>query len=123
MRKDEHHIKQIIEEAIEKINKSIDVNKVVGLPIVSGNEVIIPVTKISVGFIAGGGEYNQEIAPKNAEKEYPFAGGSGAGFSMSPIGFLITNTEGTRYIDLNSGNNFDKVIKTITNLSENLTKK
>ncbi len=122
MKREEHPIKQIIEEAIEKINKSIDVNKVIGLPIVSGSDLIIPISKISVGFVAGGGEYSQEKPPKNAEKEYPFAGGSGAGFNVSPIGFLVSNSNGTHFLDLNTDNNFDKFMDIMGNLSERLKK-
>lgn len=122
MKREEHPIKQIIEEAIEKINKSIDVNKAIGTPIIAGGDIIIPITKISVGFVAGGGEYNQEVPPKNADKEYPFAGGSGAGFNMAPIGFLICNSNGTRYIELASSN-IDKFIDTINNISQTLSKK
>lgn len=123
MNRESHPIKQIIEEAIEKINRSIDVNKIIGNPIISGEDVIIPISKVSLGFVAGGGEYNQETPPKNANKEYPFAGGSGAGFSVSPIGFIISNkNSGTKYLDLN-GNNFDKIIEIFNNLTESLNKK
>ena len=123
MKREDHPIKQIMEEAIEKINKSIDVNKIIGNPIVTGEEVIIPVSKVSVGFVAGGGEYNQEKPPKNAEKEYPFAGGSGAGFNVSPIGFLISNSKGTHFLDLSCQNSIDKIINTFSNITEKFSKK
>lgn len=121
MKREEHPIKEIMQEAIEKINKSIDVNKVIGNPIIAGADIIIPISKVSVGFIAGGGEYNQETPPKNASKDYPFAGGSGAGFSVAPIGFIISNTNGTRYLTLEE-NNVEKVIDTIKNISNTFAK-
>ena len=53
---------------------------------------IIPVSKVTVAFITGGGEYGKvKIIGKD---EHPFAGGSGAIVSMKPCGFLLNNSIG-----------------------------
>ena len=116
-------IENLMKNAISKIKDIIDVNTVIGNPInCLDGTMIIPITKVTVGFIAGGGEYSQNIPPKNAQKEYPFAGGSTAGFSVSPIGFLIGNSDKLKLITVESKNTFDDVMKLFKDLSRNIKK-
>ena len=116
-------IENLMKNAITKIKDIIDVNTVVGTPIncVDGT-MIIPITKVTVGFVAGGGEYSQNIPPKNAQKEYPFAGGSTAGFSVSPIGFLIGNGDKLKLITVENKNSFEDAMKLFKDLTSNLKK-
>ena len=116
-------IENLMKNAITKIRDIIDVNTVVGNPIncIDGT-MIIPITKVTVGFVAGGGEYTQNIPPKNAQKEYPFAGGSTAGFSVSPIGFLIGNGDKLKLITIENKNTFDDIMKLVKDFSQNLRK-
>ena len=116
-------IENLMKNAISKIKDIIDVNTVIGNPIncIDGT-LIIPITKVTVGFIAGGGEYSQNIPPKNAQKEYPFAGGSTAGFSVSPIGFLIGNSDKLKLITIESKNTFDDAMKLFKDLTQNMKK-
>lgn len=50
----------------------------------------IPLTKVSVGFVSGGGggETNK-FADIKTDKLQPYAGGGGGGISLSPMGFLV----------------------------------
>ena len=116
-------IENLMKNAITKIRDIIDVNTVVGNPIncIDGT-MIIPITKVTVGFVAGGGEYTQNIPPKNAQKEYPFAGGSTAGFSVSPIGFLIGKGDKLKLITIENKNTFDDIMKLVKDFSQNLKK-
>lgn len=116
-------IENLMKNAIAKIKDIIDVNTVIGSPInCFDGTMIIPITKVTVGFIAGGGEYTQNIPPKNAQKEYPFAGGSTAGFSVSPIGFLVGNSDKLKLITVESKNTFDDVMKLFKDLTQNMKK-
>jgi sporulation protein YtfJ len=96
----EHAIGGLIRAAMESIKTMVDVNTVVGDAFETGNgTVIVPVTRVCVGLGAGGGEY--QIAPVK-EKEgaghgqpaYPFGGGTGAGISVTPVGFLVATPDG-----------------------------
>lgn len=54
-----HPISGVMQTALENIKDMIDVNTVVGEPMVTGSgSTVIPVSKVSFGFVAGGGEYN-----------------------------------------------------------------
>lgn len=80
----------------------VDVNTVVGDAVETNDgTVIIPISQVACGFAAGGGEY--EIAAEGKGQELPFAGGSGAGVSVKPVGFLVVRMNDVRLISV-SGN-------------------
>ena len=86
------NLSQMIETALENIKKMTDVNTVVGEPIkIPGGGTVIPVSKISVGFASGGMDYNSKAAP---EKTPNFGGGTGSGFTITPVGFLVVDESG-----------------------------
>jgi len=90
---DNHPINSVMQTALENIKDMIDVNTVVGDPVVTGSGgTVIPVSKVSFGFVAGGGEYQQQTTDK------PFAGGSGAGVSLQPVGFLVLSQDGVHML-------------------------
>ena len=70
-------VKDLIASSIGKIHELSDADTIIGDPIkVDGNITIIPVSKISYGFAAGGSDL-----PSKNDKEL-FGGGSGAGMSI-----------------------------------------
>lgn len=120
----EHPINKILEESLTKIKSIIDVNTVVGSPIVVSPELtIIPITKVSVGFVAGGGEYSQNIPPKKQKDNYPFAGGSGAGFNISPLGFLIQRQGNMQLVSVDNKSSFEKLVEMLASLVKKLNDK
>ena len=58
---------------------------------------VIPVSKITVGYLSGGSDLGETKVVKEDES-VPFAGGSGAVVTMKPAGFLIDDGNGCRYI-------------------------
>ena len=65
-----------------KIRDMIDVNTVVGDPITTpGGVTIIPVTKVSIGYGAGGSDFAMKNMPAN--RDNPFGGGAGGRRSRS----------------------------------------
>ena len=54
----EHPIEGLMTTAMNSIQDMIDVNTIIGEPIeTSNNIVIIPISKVSFGFAAGGSEF------------------------------------------------------------------
>ena len=85
-------IDQIIETAFTRLKAMADADTIVGRAVTTDDgTVLIPISKLSVGFVAGGGEYSEVTlaGKKPADKDFPFAGGSGAGLSVSPIAFIV----------------------------------
>ncbi|MCI5565724.1 MAG: GerW family sporulation protein [Clostridiales bacterium] len=88
-----HPIGGLMQTTLENMKEMVDVNTVIGEPIeTSGGATVIPVSKVSFGFVAGGGEYDLKTLP--GTEDMPFAGGSGAGVSVQPVGFLVVQDGG-----------------------------
>lgn len=92
-------LNQIIETSLGKIKSVADSNTVIGEPIrLNENVVVLPFSKVSVGFAAGGSDFYGK-KPENADKTQ-FAGGNGAGVSVTPLGFIIVNGDDVKVVDL-----------------------
>lgn len=85
----EKNLESLVTSALEKLHTLADGETVVGKPIVTGENVtIIPISKVSIGFGAGGSDL-----PTKGSKDL-FGGGSGAGVSVTPLAFItIANGE------------------------------
>ena len=84
------NLPNMLQDTISKIREMVDVNNVIGEPIVVGDVTIIPVSKVSVGFGGGGSDF----ASKNGGE--PFGGGVGGGVKVNPICFLIVKDGNVR---------------------------
>ena len=72
--------------SIDKIKEMVDVNTVIGEPMVlSDGMTLIPVSRVSYGFASGGSDFGGKTQP--ADKN--FGGGAGAGVNVTPIAFLV----------------------------------
>lgn len=105
----------------------IDVNTIIGEPIeTSNNIVIIPISKVSFGFAAGGSEFKgetiDEYTRKDKEEEIqyrlPFGGGSGAGVSINPIAFLVVQENIVKLLPVNYTSTIEKLLDYIPDLLE-----
>lgn len=86
---EQHTIGSIMGITMEKLKEMVDVNTIVGEPIIiDGKTTVIPISKVSFGFASGG----SDLPAKNPKDL--FGGGSGAGVSIQPLAFLVvTNGE------------------------------
>lgn len=99
--------------AMESIKDMVDVNTVVGDPIETPDgHVIVPVSRVSAGFAAGGTEYEpgQGDGGGGSSKSLPFGGGSGAGVSVQPVGFLVVGKEQVRLLPVDGNAMVDRII-------------
>ncbi len=86
----ESSIKEIIANSLSEIRTMIDADTIIGKQIVTASgTVIIPVSKLSVGFVSGGLDL-----PKKGQESKSFGGGGGTGVSVSPVGFLTVYPDG-----------------------------
>lgn len=94
----EHPVNDMMGSTMEKIKAMIDVNTVVGEPIVTGEVTIIPVSRVSFGFASGGSDFASKHQKPGGENA--FGGGSGAGVNLEPIAFLIVRGENVRLLPI-----------------------
>lgn len=104
-----HPIENIMQSTMEQLRQMVDVNTIVGEPIETGcGTVLLPVSKVSMGFVSGGGEYGEckaqppikraGDAMDGTEGRYPFAGTAAAGISLTPMAFVSTENGRTRVL-------------------------
>ena len=90
-------LREMIDASLSNIRTMLDANTIIGDPIVTeSGTTIIPVSKISVGYVSGGLDYNKKKGEKDQDKNAPanFGGGGGTGISVSPVAFIVINGEG-----------------------------
>jgi sporulation protein YtfJ len=103
----EHPINNLMSTVMENIKGMIDVNTIIGDPVETSNgTMIIPISKVGFGFAAGGSDI-----PTKTPGDKPFGGGSGAGVSISPVGFLVVTADQIKMVPVSSGNTpIDKIV-------------
>ena len=112
---DKHPIESIMTTTMENIRDMVDVNTVIGDAITTADgSTVIPISRVSFGFVAGGGEYGE----RGAGESYPFAGGAGAGVTLQPVGFLVCGEGGVRMLPAQAKNSVDRVIDLLPGLME-----
>ena len=125
----EHPIEGLMTTAMSSIQDMIDVNTIIGEPIeTSNNIVIIPISKVSFGFAAGGSEFKGETIDeyKKVEKEeqiqyrLPFGGGSGAGVTINPVAFLVVQEENVKLMPVEHESCIDKLLDYIPDLMQKI---
>lgn len=100
-------LSDLMESTMNKLREVIDVETVIGEPIIAEGITLIPVSKVSFGFGSGGSEFTQKSA---ADKG--FGGGSGAGVKISPIAFVVIKDGTVRIMTIEppAANTLDRVI-------------
>jgi sporulation protein YtfJ len=108
----EHPIQGLMQTAMENIKEMVDVNTIVGDPVQTPDgSVIMPISKVGFGFVAGGSDIRFDNNGEHTSKQndshtatvsLPFGGGSGGGVSITPIAFLVVGTQGVRVVPLDN---------------------
>ena len=113
-----HPIGDLMQSTLENIRGMVDVNTVVGDPIdARDGSTVIPLSRVSFGFVSGGGEYK---TPRQTDEGKPFAGGSGAGVSVQPVGFLVVGREGVRVLPAQDLTAWERALNCAPQLLEDL---
>ena len=120
---DKHPIEGLMSEAMEHIRQMVDVNTIVGAPITTPDgTTVIPISKVTLGFGAGGSQFSAKPTGKK-EDEALFGGGSGGGVSISPVAFLIVNSEQIKLLPVKSASTTtDKLIDLVPELINKFNK-
>lgn len=133
-----HPIESLMRTTMDSLRDMVDVNTVVGEPVeTKEGTVIIPVSRVSFGFVTGGGDEavmgadgEQDSGDGSGQPEdsgsegeegsgsgqcealgtMPFTGGTGAGVSVRPVGFLVVGGRNVRFLPVDSRAFYDRLI-------------
>ena len=115
-------IENLINGTMENLHTLVEANTIVGDKIFTPDGgVIIPISKVSVGYVVGGGEYI-DVARKKKFETFPLAGGSGGGVTVTPVGFLISSAGAIEYIDIENKTAFENALKIINKIASKFAK-
>lgn len=123
----DHPIEGLMITAMNSIKGMIDVNTIIGDPInATNNIIIIPVSKVTFGFAAGGSEFSSETIKDYNKKDkeeqinykLPFGGGAGAGVTINPVAFIIINNNNVKLVPVNHSSAIDKLLDYVPDLLE-----
>ena len=75
-------VEALIERVMGELHRIVQTQTVVGEPVQAGSVILVPVSKISFGFGAGGGQEGKGQS------------GTGGGATVEPIAFVVIDTDG-----------------------------
>ena len=116
------NINSLIDSAMEKIKTIVDTSTVIGEKVESENGTIIPISKVSVGYVVGGGEY-ADLSSRRVANHYPMAGGSSGGMSMTPVGFLVITENDVKFVNVENKSLYQTVLNMFNSLIEKMEAK
>ncbi|MHB8124135.1 MAG: GerW family sporulation protein [Desulfitobacteriaceae bacterium] len=128
-----HPIETLMKTAMESIQQMVDVNTIVGDAVETPDgSVIIPISRVACGFAAGGSEFpspegQKEDSGNNSQAQgkeapaLPFGGGSGAGVSVQPVGFLVVGNDQVRLLPVDSNAVVERIIDVVPDVFDKIT--
>ena len=109
-------IEDLIKTSIDRVKILMETNTIIGEPIsLPTGTSIIPISKASVGFVVGGGEYSDKSSRRVAN-HFPMAGGSGCGMSVSPVGFLVVEQNDVKFVDIENKTMYQTIVNLINKI-------
>lgn len=127
-----HPIEGLMKTVMQNIKEMVDVNTILGDPVETlDGSVIVPISRVTFGFVAGGSEFDTNNQIKSKEKDrnsdtapdqgnFPFGGGSGAGITINPVAFLVVGKEQTKLLPIESNVLVDRILESAPQLIDKL---
>ena len=109
---EQHPIQGLMYTAMQSIRDMIDVNTIVGDPVETPDgTVIIPISKVGLGFGVGGSDYASKNGKASECNPTMFGGGAGGGVSISPVAFMVVGKGQIRLMPVNPENTvYDRIL-------------
>ena len=113
-------IGNIMDKTLADLKQMVDGETVVGREIIAPDgTVVIPVSKISLGMVSGGGEYGMQ----RLNGDFTGAGAGGAGATITPIGFLLLGKLTHSFIKIDGKEEDEKWVNILQTVAKFFTKK
>ena len=111
---------EFMTETLEKVRQMIDVNTIIGNPILTADgTTLIPVTKVSIGVGSGGSDFTG----KDVNASNSFGGGGGAGISIAPVCFVVISNGTAKILNINTpaSSTADRMVEMVPDVVDRIT--
>ena len=116
-------IDDLISNAFDKIKMIVDANTIIGEKLeTKDGTFVIPISKVTVGYVVGGGEY-ADLSARRVANHYPMSGGSGGGMSVTPVGFLIEKDGEMQFVNVENKSLYQTVLNMFNAFLNEIQKK
>lgn len=117
---EQHPIQGLMYTAMQSIRDMIDVNTIVGDPVETPDgTVIIPISKVGLGFGVGGSDHSASKTPE--DKPAMFGGGAGGGVSITPVAFMVVGKGQIRLMPVNPNSTiYDRILDMVPSAIDKL---
>ena len=114
----DHELNTLLKVSLEHIKEMIDVDTIVGEAIIVSEAVrVIPISRVRMGFLAGGSDINSKTLNDN-----PFGGGTGGTIFISPIAFLVCKGDEVSVLHLEKETHlFEKMIDVMPSITSKIS--
>ncbi|MBQ8845204.1 MAG: sporulation protein YtfJ [Clostridia bacterium] len=115
-------ISELIQNSMDKIKSIVDSSTVIGEKLeTSDGTIIIPISKVTVGYVVGGGEY-ADLSSRRVANHFPLAGGSSGGMSVTPVGFLVETKGEVSFINVENKSLYQSILNVFNNFVSKMGK-
>lgn len=88
-------VKDLVKTSLDKVKELSDADTIIGEPIKLDEVTIIPISKVSYGFAAGGSDLPSKTSSGL------FGGGTGGGVTIQPIAFIVVANGDVKLLQIN----------------------
>ena len=109
-------LNDLMDTTMDKIRDMVDSNTIIGEPIQTPDGVtVIPVSRVSFGFGAGGGDYGKTDTAR-------FGGGAGAGVTITPMAFVVIRGESVRMLPVSepASTSVDRIVELVPDILDRI---
>lgn len=111
-----HIVNELMDSSMQNLRDLVDVNTIIGDPIQVGQITIIPISKVSFGFVTAGSDIPSQKAAQ------PFGGGNGSGVTINPLAFLVINNGEVQLLQMStSKNTADKIVNMVPEVMDKVS--
>lgn len=115
-------ISELIQSSMDKIKSIVDSSTVIGDKLeTSDGTIIIPISKVTVGYVVGGGEY-ADLSSRRVANHFPLAGGSSGGMSVTPVGFLVETKGEVSFVNVENKTLYQSILNVFNNFVSKMGK-
>lgn len=109
-------VEELVEKMLQNLENIVESETVIGDPVKAGETTIIPLTKISLGFGAGGGH-------KKTEEEGE-GSATGGGANIEPVAVITIHKDDVKVINLKKGTtDYSKLLEMVPKVFDKFSKK